>query len=127
MARDCDPRIIDRLLTAATLVHQALGPGLLESIYQQAMLLELREAGIPTRAEVEVAVRYRGNDLGCGLRVDLLVAEQLVLEVKSIARIDAVHFKQLRSYLRCTDIRIGFILNFNQSVLKSGIRRVQLN
>jgi GxxExxY protein len=85
MTTDCEPLIVERVLTAATLVHQALGRGLLESVYQRARLLELQVAGIPARSEIEVPVRYRGVDLGCGFRVDLLVAERLVLEVKSVS------------------------------------------
>ena len=127
MARDCSPQIIDHVLNAATRVHRVLGPGLLESVYQKALLLELQAAGVPTRAEVEVPVQDRGVHLGCAFRLDLLVADQLVLEVKSVERIDPVHFKQLRSYLRCADVRVGFILNFNRDVLKSGIRRVRLD
>ena len=120
MALECNPKIIDTTLTAATRVHRVLGPGLLESVYRRALVLELRTCGVPARTEVAVPVFYCGVDLGCGLRLDLLVADQLVIEVKSVGRIAPVHFQQLRSYLRCADVSVGFILNFNETVLGLG-------
>jgi GxxExxY protein len=124
MAMECRPEIIDAVLTAATTVHTALGPGLLESIYQSALAHELRSAGLQIATEVPMAVSYRGIDLGIGYRADIIVAGQLILEIKSVSRIDAAHITQLLTYLRLSGIRLGFILNFNHRLLKDGIGRV---
>ena len=124
MAMECRPEIIDAALTAATRVHTALGPGLLESIYQSALAHELRSAGLRIATEVPMAVNYRGIDLGIGYRADIIVAGQLILEIKSVSRIDAAHITQLLTYLRLSGIRLGFILNFNHRLLKDGIKRV---
>ncbi len=124
MAMECRPEIIDAALTAATSVHTALGPGLLESIYQRALAYELQLAGLPFATEVPLPVRYRGIDLGVGYRADIIVAEQLILEIKCVSRLDAAHVTQLLTYLRLSDIRVGFILNFNHRLLKQGIKRV---
>jgi GxxExxY protein len=126
MTRDCDPRLIDAVLTAATDVHRALGAGLLESVYERALLHELRLLGIPAETQAPVSVRYKGRDLGVGFRLDLLIDRQLIVEVKSVRRLDPTHVKQLVTYLRLSDIRLGYILNFNCPLLKHGIKRVSL-
>jgi GxxExxY protein len=124
MATECRPEIIDATLSAATSVHTALGPGLLESIYQAALAHELHLVGLPFATEVPMGVSYRGIDLGIGYRADIIVAGQLILEIKSVSRVDAAHVSQLLTYLRLSGIRLGFILNFNHRLLKHGIRRV---
>ncbi len=106
-------------------VHRELGPGMKEGVYSHACCIELEARGIPYEAEKAVPIRYRGR-LICTQRIDLLVAERLVLEVKSVESIHPVHVAQAVSYLRATGLRVALVLNFNVAVLKQGIRRVVL-
>lgn len=124
--RDCDERLIEVVLTAATNVHRELGPGLLESIYELALLQELLDVGVTAKRQVEVPVFYRGVNLGVGFRADLIIEEQLVLEIKSVESIVAIHLSQLITYLKLTKIKRGFLLNFNARLLKDGIKRVSI-
>ncbi len=126
MAKECPPDIIDLTLSAATTVHRSLGPGLLESVYELALAYELRERGIAAQSQVALPATYRGVDLGIGFRADLIVADSLILEIKSVRNVDASHVAQLLTYLRLSGIRVGFILNFNHRLLKDGIKRVSL-
>jgi GxxExxY protein len=106
-------------------VHRELGPGLLETIYARATVLELTASHLPFEAEKSVPVRYRG-ELLCHQRLDLLVADRLVLELKSVERLDSIHVAQVLSYLRISGVRLGLLINFNVSILKDGIRRIIL-
>jgi len=126
MVKECDPELIDRVLTAATVVHRELGPGLFESVYEQALALELRAAGMVVLTQVGLPVSYRGTDLGLGFRVDVLVPDKLILEIKSVRQLEAIHVTQLLTYLRCCAIQTGFILNFNCRLMRDGIKRVTL-
>lgn len=124
MATECDPHLVEVVLTAATDVHKALGPGLLESVYERALIHELAMCGIASEAQVPIPVAYKGVDLGLGFRLDVLVDRALVIEIKSVRRLNPAHIKQLLTYLRLSGIRLGFIINFNQVLLKHGIKRV---
>jgi GxxExxY protein len=104
-------------------VHRALGPGLLEAIYSRAVAIELISSGIPFEVEKSVPVEYRGALL-CHQRVDLLVNERLVLELKSVDGFHSIDVAQLISYLRVADVRLGLLINFNVPILKQGIKRV---
>jgi GxxExxY protein len=106
-------------------VHRALGPGLLEAIYARAVAIEMTARAIPFEAERSFPVRYRGVLL-CQQRLDILVANQIVVEVKSVERLDSIHVAQVLSYLHVADVRLGLLINFNESILKNGIRRVIL-
>jgi GxxExxY protein len=106
-------------------VHRELGPGLIEVIYARAVVLELTASQIPFEVEKPVPVRYRG-ELLCHQRLDLLVGGQLVVELKSVERLDSIHVAQVLSYLRVSGGRLGLLINFNVSILKDGIRRVIL-
>ena len=110
-----------RLIGAAVAVHSALGPGFLESIYQGALEIELEMRGIDFRRQVEVDVRYRGEVVGRH-RLDILVEESVVVELKAVSAVLEAHLAQLRSYLKATDTRVGLLLNFSTPVL--GVRRV---
>jgi GxxExxY protein len=103
-----------------------LGPGLLESIYERALLFELNEVSLPVKSQVEISVLYRGRDLGLGLRLDLLVDGQLVVEIKSVSRLDEVHLKQMLTYLRMARVKTGLLINFNAAKLADGIKRVSV-
>lgn len=123
---DCSEELIDRVLTAATNVHVALGPGLLESVYEAALMLELAEMGIVAERQVEVPVFYRGRNLGLGFRADIIVEKCLLLELKAVERITDVHLAQTMNYQKLLRLKRSFILNFNQKLMKEGIRRVSI-
>ena len=112
-----------QILGAAVEVHKALGPGFLESIYQRAMEVALEHRGIAFERQKEVHVYLEGVDLGVQ-RLDLIVAEQVILELKAVKAFEDIHFAQLRSYLKATGLRTGLLLNFNAPTLV--IKRVVL-
>ena len=115
--------VTERVLGAAIEVHRALGPGLLESTYEACLALELAERGVRFERQVGLPVLYRGLRLECGYRVDLIVEETVVVEVKSVDRLHPVHDAQLLTYLKLSGVPIGLLLNFNVPMLKEGIRR----
>ena len=106
-------------------VHQELGPGLLESVYQQCLALEIQSMGLRVEVEVPVEVEYRGQLISDqGFRLDLLVEGCLVVELKSVEKVKPVHKKQLLTYLKITGHRLGLLINFNEVLLKDGITRI---
>ena len=114
-----DP-LTERIIGGAIEVHRALGPGLLEAPYQAAMCLELHAAGIPFERERAYPVLYRGVRIG-DYRPDLIVQSAVVVEIKSVERLDPVFTAQLLTYLRVTGVQTGLLFNFNRPVLKDGI------
>ena len=124
--QDCEDDLVDRVLTAATTVHNQLGPGLLESVYEQAMLLELTDAGIMARRQIEIPVQYRGRSLGVGFRADIIVEDRLLLEIKSVDQFNPVHLAQVITYLKLLGYKRGYLLNFNKRWMKEGIKRVSI-
>jgi GxxExxY protein len=124
--RDCSEQVIDMVLTAATRVHSTFGPGLLESVYEMALFLELESMAVRVERQVDIPVQYRGRDLGVGFRADLVIERSLLLEIKSIEALKPVHLAQLITYLRLMRIKRGFLLNFNNKLLKQGIKRVSI-
>lgn len=116
-------QITQEIIGAGIAVHRELGPGLLESAYQQCMRQELTLRGIPFQREVPLPLEYRGIRLECGYRLDLLVASAVVVEVKAIEAIASTHEAQLLTYLRLGGWTVGLLMNFNTVVLKEGIRR----
>jgi len=124
MTREALNALVKQVLDAAYRVHTALGPGLLESAYTACLAYELRKLGLKVETEVPVPIVYEGVKLtDVGYRIDILVAGELVIEVKSLEGIAAVHVAQLVSYLRLAGRRIGLLLNFNVEHLKKGIYR----
>ena len=117
--------LIQRTIGCCIAVHRALGPGLLESIYARAVCLGLDAQSMPFEAEKQFAVFYRGQLL-CHQRLDLVVAGQLVVEIKAVERLNPVHHAQLLSYLRVSNLRVGLLMNFNVPVLQDGLRRIVL-
>src|SRR5919199_4261641 len=103
----CDDALIDRVLTAATLVHRELGPGLLESIYELALMMELGQAGIYARKQVGVPIIYRGHDLGIGFRADIIVCNSLLLELKAVDELNDIHLAQIMTYLKLLRFKRG--------------------
>jgi GxxExxY protein len=108
-------------------VYKQLGPGLLESIYEEALMIELASRGIKARRQVPIRATYKGKDLGIDFVMDILVEDSIVLELKSIEELHPVHYKQLLTYLKLADKRLGFLVNFNEHILKNGIKRVANN
>jgi GxxExxY protein len=113
--------LTDRIIAAAIEVHRHLGPGFIESIYQKALLIELRRRGLRVQKEVEVTVLYAGEEVGQH-RLDLLVEDTIVVELKAVKDLEDIHFAVARSYLKATGKRHGLILNFAKTTLE--IRRV---
>ena len=111
------------IIAAAICVHRELGPGLLESAYQVSMCRELTLRHVPFRSQLELPVEYKGVRLDCGYRIDLLVDNRVLVELKSVERILSVHEAQLITYLRLSRIRVGLLINFNVPVLRRGIVR----
>jgi GxxExxY protein len=112
-----------QVIGAAMTVHRALGAGLLESAYSECLARELFLREIPFRREVQLPVDYKGRHLECAYRLDLLVADSVVVEVKSVPAIEPVHEAQLLTYMKLGGWTLGLLINFNVAILKSGIRR----
>jgi GxxExxY protein len=108
-------------------IHRDLGPGLLESVYETVLAGALARRGLKVDRQVPVDIEYDGMRFAAAFRLDLLVEEQLILEIKSIESLKNLHAKQLLTYLRLTDSRVGLLLNFSGETMKEGIRRVVNN
>jgi len=116
-------RVSHAVITAAMRVHTELGPGLLESTYAACLQFELAEAGFASRREVGLPVIYKGVKLDLGYRIDLLVRELVIVEIKSVDAIAPIHHAQMISYLKLTGKSLGLLINFNVVHLKDGIKR----
>ena len=124
--KDCDEKLIEQVLAAAIEIHRELGPELLESVYEHALMIELKAAGIPAQRQVEIPARYRGHVLDLGFRADIIVADCLLLEMKSVSEFSDLHLAQVITYLKLLHFKRGFLLNFNTKILKDGIKRVSI-
>jgi GxxExxY protein len=118
-----DNGLTQRVIGCAVEVHRTLGPGLLEGIYEACLCHELAVAGLAFLRQLRLPVVYKGHVVDYDLRIDVLVEQTLVLEIKSVHQILAVHEAQLLTYLRVSGLKIGLLLNFNEETLKQGIRR----
>ena len=116
----------NRIIGCALEVHRNLGPGLLESTYEQCLAYELNLVGIPFKQQVSLPVKYKGVQIDCGYRVDLLVDEKVIVELKSVERVMPIHQAQILTYMKLAEIKIGLLLNFKVSYLKEGIKRFVL-
>ena len=117
-------RIGKVVLNAAFTVHTTLGPGLLESVYQVAMKHALEKSGVAVKTDVKLPILFEGIKLDSGLQLDLLVEKCVIVELKSVERMNQLYQKQLLTYLRLSHIRLGFLINFNVPYLKDGIKRM---
>ena len=115
-----------RVIGCAIQVHRELGPGLLESTYEQCVAYELLQAGIPFKVQHPIPVAYKQIKLECGYRVDLLIADRLIVELKSVEELLKIHEAQVLTYMKLANIRIGLLINFNVRLLKKGIKRFVL-
>jgi GxxExxY protein len=118
--------ITQAIIGSAIEVHRVLGPGLLESAYEQCLCQELASRGIAFERQRELPVQYKGVRLDCGYRIDLLVAGQVVVEIKAIDTLLPIHEAQMLTYLRLGGWKAGLLINFNVPVLKQGVRRLVL-
>lgn len=116
--------LTEKIIGCAIEVHKAIGPGLLESAYEECLCYELSQNGLNFERQVPLPVIYKGVKLDCGYKLDIIVENTVIVELKAVDRIIAIHEAQLLSYLRMLDLRVGLILNFHSSVLKEGIKRI---
>jgi GxxExxY protein len=117
-------KITGEIIGAAIEVHKVLGPGLLESAYEECLCHELGLRGVAFERQVPLPLEYKGIKLDCGYRLDLVVEDHVIVELKSVNKIDPIHEAQLLTYLRLKKERLGLIINFNVAVLKDGVRRI---
>ena len=117
------PALTDRIIRLGIKVHRKLGPGLLESVYQECLCWELAHGGLAFRRQVPLAVVYEDIHLNCGYYADIIVEQEAVVELKSVERILPVHEAQTLTYLRLSGCRVGLLMNFNCVLLKDGLRR----
>jgi len=120
-----DP-LTEQVIGRAIAVHRELGPGLLESAYEECLCYELKDSGIDFARQVPLAVSYKSVRLDCGYRIDVVVARKLLLEIKAVDKLLPIHEAQILTYLRLSRIKVGLLINFNTVVLKDGIRRFVL-
>jgi GxxExxY protein len=117
-------RIGKVVLNAAYKVHTTLGPGLLEPVYQTSMKHVIEKSGVAVRTDVKLPILFEGVKLESGLHLDMLVEKCVIVELKSVERMNLLYEKQVVTYLRLSRMRLGFLINFNVSYLKDGIRRI---
>lgn len=119
--------LANQVFQSALEVHKNLGPGLLESVYEYALVKELQLRSIEVLYQVKVPLFYKGNDAGKEFFIDILVENEIVIEVKSVDALHPVHQAQLLSYLKLSDKRLGFLVNFNVALIKDGFKRMVNN
>lgn len=112
---------------AAFKVHSTLGPGLLESVYEAALMYELQKKGLEVSSQVGFPVYYEEVKLDLGFRIDLLIEKKVIVELKSVECLNGVHFKQVQTYLKLTDLKLGLLINFNAMPLRESIHRIVNN
>ena len=120
-----DP-LTEKVIGLAIEVHRALGPGLFESAYEACFCYELKANEVPHRRQVPLPVSYKTIELDCGYRMDVVIDDRLIVELKTVDKLLPIHDAQLLTYLKLSGIRTGLLLNFNTAVLKDGIRRLVL-
>jgi len=121
-----EEELTEKIIGAAIEVHRALGPGLLESTYEKCLALELQLRGLSFKSQVPVPIRYKSLTIEDGYRLDLLVEEKIIVELKAVDKIMDIHKAQLLSYMRLMNVKIGLLLNFHVPILKDGITRMAL-
>lgn len=120
--------ITKKIIGAAITVHKELGPGLLESAYQKCLAYEMGQLGLNFKIEHPLQLNYKGNQIDAGYRLDFLVEEKVIVEIKSVKKLEQIHKAQLITYLKISGLKIGLLLNFNTILLKrGGIQRVVFN
>ena len=115
------------IIGAAIDVHTELGPGLLESVYETCLFHELSDLGLDVKRQVELPVNYKGRQLESGFRLDLIVQNKLIIEIKAVKELSDIHVAQTLTYLKLTQCKLGLLINFNETRVKHGIRRIVNN
>jgi GxxExxY protein len=118
-------KLIYETIGAAFEVYNTLGPGLLESVYEKAMIVELKSRGLSVQTQFPVEVHYKNTLIGSDLRLDLLVENKLIIELKSVETLNSVHFMQVRTYMRLLDKSAGILINFNVSDFRTGYKVIK--
>ena len=116
----------NKVIGCAIEVHRELGPGLLESTYEQCLAYELNRAGVPFKLQVDLPVEYKKIKLDCGYRIDLLADDRLIVELKSVDQLLKIHEAQILTYMKLAAVGVGLLINFNVEVLRKGVRRLVL-
>lgn len=116
-------KLTSAVIGAAIEVHKQLGPGLLEAVYEECLLSELKERGLKVESQVRLPIIYKGKELSKHFIIDVIVEDKLIIELKAVENILSVHEVQLVSYLKLSGIKLGLLINFNETVLRNGIRR----
>jgi GxxExxY protein len=116
--------LTDAIIGSAITVHRELGPGLLESVYEKCLAFELADRGLSVSAQKEIPVRYKNLTFDCSFRADLIVENKVLIELKSIDQLTAIHTSQVITYLKLTGLRTALLINFNVPVLKTGLKRI---
>ena len=120
-------RITEKIIGCAIEIHRNLGPGLLESAYEECLCYELKQVGLEFKRQVPLPVIYKGINLECGYRMDIVIEDLVIVEIKAIERILPVHEAQLLSYLKIYNKKVGLLMNFHVPILKSGLKRIVNN
>jgi GxxExxY protein len=120
-------QVTEKIIGAAIEIHKTLGPGLLESAYEECLCYELSRAGLHFQRQVDLPVLYKEVRLDCGYRLDLIVEEVVIVELKTVECLLPIHEAQLLTYLKMKNLRVGLLINFNVPVLKDGIKRMVNN
>ena len=115
------------IIGSAIEVHKTLGPGLLESCYEKCLAYEIAQAGLKVECEKTLPISYKDKNFEQGFRIDLIVEEQIIVELKSVDSLSDVYLAQVLTYLKLSDIKVGYLINFNVPLLKDGIKRVVNN
>jgi GxxExxY protein len=115
------------IVHSAIKVHKALGPGLLESVYQKCLAYELEKAGLTVVCEVPLPVKYESVTIDTGFRIDMMIQQTVIIENKTVDKIAPIHEAQLLTYLKLTNLKLGFLLNWNVPLMKDGIKRMVNN
>jgi len=118
--------LTESIIGAAISVHRELGPGLLESVYEKCLAFELADRGLSVTTQKEIPVRYKNLTFDCSFRADLIVENKVLLELKSIDQLTAIHTSQVITYLKLTGLRTALLINFNVQILKTGLKRISL-
>ncbi|HHT9107364.1 MAG TPA: GxxExxY protein [Candidatus Wunengus sp. YC64] len=120
-------QVTEKIIGAAIEIHKTLGPGLLESAYEECLCYELSRAGLHFQRQVDLPVLYKEERLDCGYRLDLIVEDAVIVELKTVECLLPIHEAQLLTYLKMKNLRVGLLINFNVPVLKDGIKRMVNN
>lgn len=116
--------IVKKIIDSAFKIHKDYGPGLLESVYETLLSLELQKSGLIVNKQVPIFLTYQGQKTSKAFTADLIVEDLVLVELKSCKKLENVHYKQVKTYLKLTELEIGLLINFNEALLKNGLRRI---